>query len=326
MNLAHYKAKIELGLTMYLDKQIKTAPSNEAILLLTRLKKVIKTGGKRFRPSLFFLTYKAYGGDAECISIGLGLELFHQGLLIHDDLIDEDLLRHGKPNIIGLYKKDNSLTNEAYAMGLLAGDLLLTLVSGVILEGKDLSAKNKLHVLGLFQKTTNDVIFGQQLDLLNHGNHTKKHILKTAKYTTVLPMVIAASLLNIKKLEIKKINNYAEVFGMYYQLVNDFNDYFKKDHGVYKLKDFKSGKLTYPYILAHELVNSRKLMYLKKHFSKNLSLNQELKVLDILHNAGVEQASRDFLQKYHAKSISLLNKLEIKDKSQLLALTESIKV
>ncbi|MEI9913467.1 MAG: hypothetical protein WDN66_00395 [Candidatus Saccharibacteria bacterium] len=76
MNSTQYKSKLEVGLTKYLDQQISKSPSPESKVLLKRLKKVISLGGKRTRPKLFYLTYKAYGGKDKPLSVGMSMNYY----------------------------------------------------------------------------------------------------------------------------------------------------------------------------------------------------------------------------------------------------------
>jgi geranylgeranyl diphosphate synthase type II len=77
-------------------------------------------GGKRIRPVLARLAYRAGGGDPDAITeAACGLELIHTYSLVHDDLpaLDDDVLRRGRPTV-------HIAFDEATAI--LVGDALLT--------------------------------------------------------------------------------------------------------------------------------------------------------------------------------------------------------
>ena len=61
------------------------------------------TGGKRFRPRMVMAAYQALGGtDQEAAAyVGAAFELLHTALFVHDDVIDNDFVRRGAPNISG---------------------------------------------------------------------------------------------------------------------------------------------------------------------------------------------------------------------------------
>src|SRR3990167_4195160 len=77
-----------------------------------------KTHGKFFRPTLVLLSAKTgNGGDMEkAISVGVAIELIHAASLIHDDIIDEAVLRRNQRTI-------NSKWGNAVSV--IAGDYLL---------------------------------------------------------------------------------------------------------------------------------------------------------------------------------------------------------
>src|ERR1700722_11836711 len=201
---ADFKKQTENFLVKFLLAQQQTAPTKEAKLLIERINTLVMRAGKRFRPTLMVLTYQSYGGKQSnrLIPLAGALELFHQALLIHDDLIDNDLTRHGGPNIAGFYKQDKKYksTSIPVSMELLAGDLLFSLVNTLVIQDKFLNSQQKLAVLTLFSSTTKIATYGQQLDLLagtEYIKQTKLAELKTAEYSTKLPMRLAAVILDL---------------------------------------------------------------------------------------------------------------------------------
>src|SRR5688500_7540841 len=91
-------------------------------------------GGKRFRPALVTSTHEALGGthpDAAA-EVGAAVELLHTAFVIHDDVIDDDHVRRGRPNVSGTFRtraQALGATDDGAAYGLtaaiLAGDLAL---------------------------------------------------------------------------------------------------------------------------------------------------------------------------------------------------------
>ena len=92
-------------------------------------------GGKRFRPALVVATHDALGGDASdaAAEVGAAVELLHTAFVIHDDVIDDDHVRRGRPNVSGTFRAlagiDGADPEVAAGYGLtaaiLAGDLAL---------------------------------------------------------------------------------------------------------------------------------------------------------------------------------------------------------
>jgi geranylgeranyl pyrophosphate synthase len=90
------------------------------------IKYVLNGKGKRLRPILVHLTGQVYSSDPEgLMKAAIAVELLHNFSLVHDDMMDEDDVRHGQPSV---HKKwDN-------ASAILAGDGLFVL-SHLILTG-----------------------------------------------------------------------------------------------------------------------------------------------------------------------------------------------
>ena len=287
---------------------------------------LIGRGGKRLRPHLLYVTYAAYGGQKpdKIIDVGVALELHHQFLLTHDDLIDSDTERYGGPNIVGAYLRDNgiSVRNTAQAMSLLAGDLLFTFSNQAIIGSNDLSREQKVDLLALLQSKNVAVAYGEQLDVYNVGpgtaSSTEKdllliHSLKCAAYTTQLPMQCAALLRRLDASECKKIDEFAVSFGVLIQLIDDYSDYFHAPSVVNdrpKYRDFRQGKLTFPLRAALTRADRRQVKYLKSALgTKNLPDAAMETIVKILEASGARQASRDQIEAYYEKTLQALDRL-----------------
>lgn len=93
------------------------------------------TGGKLLRPALVLGVHEQLGGDHgdAAVDVAVAFELLHTGFLVHDDVIDGDLVRRGRRNILG-ERVDTALAagvgsvdaeRWAQASAILAGDLLI---------------------------------------------------------------------------------------------------------------------------------------------------------------------------------------------------------
>ena len=102
----HVKAEIDQRLKKYFDQKILAAKKIDPIYtkLLVDMQKYILRGGKRLRPTLMILGYRAAGGAdvGKALDAALALEIFHNFVLIHDDVMDGDTTRYGGLNITGI--------------------------------------------------------------------------------------------------------------------------------------------------------------------------------------------------------------------------------
>ncbi len=92
----------DFGVSRELDlveRRIRDSIESEEPLLTEISEYVIASGGKRIRPTVTLLAFKAVGGkDVEkAVDIAAALELIHSATLIHDDIIDRGTERRGRP-------------------------------------------------------------------------------------------------------------------------------------------------------------------------------------------------------------------------------------
>ena len=108
-------------------------------------------GGKRIRPVLVLMACEAMGGEtAQALDAALGIEMFHNFTLLHDDVMDNADVRRGKTTV---HRRWNDNT------AILSGDTMLTIATQYIA-----SAAN-WPVMNLFNKTAIEIYEGQQWDM-----------------------------------------------------------------------------------------------------------------------------------------------------------------
>jgi len=162
-------------------------------------------GGKRIRPFMAWTMYCAGGGTDERILRTLtSLELFHVFALIHDDLIDQGTLRHGKATAhIAYAQPPFSLPpRTAESTALLVGDLVFSWADRAwddVPHSVDGAAR--AQAVAAYRTMIDEVVAGQILDVTLTASTTadletvmRKTELKTASYTFVRPMHIGAAL------------------------------------------------------------------------------------------------------------------------------------
>jgi geranylgeranyl diphosphate synthase type II len=344
MNALVYKTALETRIADLLAEKAINAPSEEATLLLERIRQVIMRAGKRSRPELLRLTYASYGGKnfAALMDIGVALELYHQALLVHDDIVDHDTIRYDGPNVIGYYQNDKSVDADyPSAMGLLAGNLLHIFSSDLIVNHPIISQEQKLSLLSILNDTNAKVHYGQQLDIANSiGNIdqiTEKKLittdtLKTALYSINLPMQFAAELLELSSEERNHIAQFALKLGVGYQLIDDYSDYFS-NHSAFeshpKYRDFRQGKVTHPLFYGVYNADEADKKYLQKYIgNKNASAAVLKKVVNILDKTGAKQKCHSQIYECFIQIEASLHKLKISkvSKKEFLDLINSYRI
>ena len=328
MNDTEFKVATEQRLQAFLEIQKANALTPAAAEMIGRLEQLILRAGKRSRPRLLKLTYDAYGGKHPeiVVDIGLALELQHQFLLVHDDIMDNDTVRYNGLNMLGYYRQEfpQGVTTIAESMALMAGNLLFTFANQVILEHPDLTPEQKLAVLHILHETNLAVHAGQQLDIVNvlalqpsitEETLLRTDFLKTALYSVRQPMVVAAELVGLKSAERKKIDAFARAFGILYQLVDDFSDYFSNsssfdDHPKYR--DYRQGKITYPLLYGLEHGTTEDVKHLRDNAArKNLTDEEMEQIAERLEKIGAKTAAQQQIKRYYGDAIQALDALAI---------------
>jgi len=118
------------------------------------LRYMMQLGGKRIRPVLTLMAGYLFKDEIDaCLKPAIGVEVFHNFTLLHDDIMDKAPLRRGQPTV---HEKWN--TNIA----ILSGDVMLVRAYEMFLE---IEASKLTKVLRLFSATAAQVCEGQQLDM-----------------------------------------------------------------------------------------------------------------------------------------------------------------
>jgi geranylgeranyl diphosphate synthase type II len=220
-------------------------------------------GGKRFRPALAAAAYELLGGtDAEAVGVvGAALELLHTAFVIHDDVIDGDHVRRGRPNVSGGYAAAASAEGASLAAAghlgttaaILAGDLALTAaVRTVALCPADRTTVDRL--LDLFDLALHTTAAGELADV-RFGTGTSEPSLtesltmeeqKTSAYSFALPLQAAAVLAGADEPTVHRLGEAGRMLGIAVQLLDDVLGVFGDPAvtGKSVLTDLREGKQT----------------------------------------------------------------------------------
>lgn len=195
-------------------------------------------GGKRFRPALVVATHDALGGTSAdaAAEVGAAVELLHTAFVIHDDVIDDDHVRRGRPNVSGTFRAlagvDGADPEVAAGYGLtaaiLAGDLALAAaVRAVALSGAP--APVVAGLLDLFDTSLHRTAAGELADVRHSldlapatlAQSLEMEAQKTSAYSFVLPLQAGAVLAGADAVTIARLGDVGRAMGIAFQLVDD---------------------------------------------------------------------------------------------------------
>jgi geranylgeranyl diphosphate synthase type II len=219
--------------------------------------------GKKVRPRVLMEAHEALGSIDEraAIEAACATELLHMALVIHDDVIDKDLMRRGEMNICGRFASEairrGTSRRDAHAWGeasaLLAGDLMLSLAHS-ILARLDVQDERRRAVLDIFDTAVFESAAGEHSDVwlsLHLEPAIPQDVLamidyKTATYSFQAPLVMAAVLAGASAVLIDELTVIAREIGVIYQLRDDVLGLFgdERDTGKSTLSDLREGKET----------------------------------------------------------------------------------
>ena len=127
---------------------------DEPKLLYEPIAYTLANGGKRLRPVLLLAACDLFDGDCnQALNAAIGIEIFHNFTLLHDDIMDKSAMRRGKETV---YKKFNS--NKA----ILSGDTMFALAFKHLLNYENEIVKDLVEIL---TQSSIEVCEGQAFDM-----------------------------------------------------------------------------------------------------------------------------------------------------------------
>ena len=150
MKLKNYIQDVVTSLDHFISENIKQVKPN---YLYDPIKYSLNAGGKKIRPTLMMLSAESLGSvKDDAVSCAVGIELFHIFSLVHDDIMDHDEMRRGKPTV---HKKWDEPT------AILAGDGLIALSNIFMMNTKHQRISD---ILKVYSETILAVCEGQAFD------------------------------------------------------------------------------------------------------------------------------------------------------------------
>lgn len=301
--------------------------------LLSRMQEFIRRpGGKRLRPYLMYLSYIGSGGTdaATALDVAVSLELYHNLFLIHDDIIDRDLVRYNGPNIAGAYLADftsrlsspTEARHLADSMALLAGDATFGLALSTVIES-NFSSDIKVAAVRRINRMIIEEAGGELLDVmipvLNEVDRSKERLLqvcryKTASYSFSAPLQLGAICAGQNSQAIPVWDDYAIPLGIAYQLADDILGMFgdEKILGKPGISDLREGKQTImiDYFLA-QASEAQKATLMQYFGNPNVTLAQLKQVRQLLEVSGARKATVLLARSYAGAAKASLDKLDI---------------
>jgi len=281
-----------------------TKSTTNSVLIESINKYITDNNGKMLRPLLLLLFSKLFGfQNKDNVILAAVIELIHMATLLHDDVLDGANIRRNKKTV-------NATWNNQCAI--LAGDFLYSRAFQLIGQ---LENNNKLQIFSLIAETTSIMIEGEMLQLSEKYNFaiTQECYLNIITYKTAKLFATSVQLPNMAA--VKCSLDFGLNFGIFYQLLNDIEDYYKLGN------DLIDGRITLPVIFVlNNLIDMRvkqQLISLIKNYAGSTK-SKQLEQLALIKNIISNQGGFEY-------TINLAREYLIKAKNAVLVLEESNK-
>ena len=298
--LSHIKqpilTELEAFNRMFESSLISTNP-----LLNSVAEYVFRKRGKQMRPILVLLFAKLHGKVTDAsLHSAVALELLHTASLLHDDVVDESMMRRGQPSV-------NAQFNNKVAV--LSGDYLLATSLA------QAAMTSNLDIISIISSLGKDLADGELLQLSNVNNQDFSEevyfeIIK--KKTAVLFISCARAGAFSAGISDEKAKNAALIgkyIGICFQIRDDIFDYFQNlETGKPSGNDMLEGKLTLPVLHVLNTTGDAEAKRIALKVKQGEATKQEIDWLVEFtkNNHGIEYAI-SVMQDYRMRVLTLLN-------------------
>jgi geranylgeranyl diphosphate synthase type II len=270
-------------------------------------------GGKRLRPLLVLASCQMFGGELDdAINPAIGIELFHNFTLLHDDIMDEAPLRRGKESV---YKKWNS------NVAILAGDTMFAIANKYMLRTRPQAIS---QVVELFNQTAIEVCEGQQFDM----DYEKQQSVSIPDYIEMIRLktavLLAASLktgaiiAGADAVDCNLIYDFGINIGLAFQIKDDLLDVYGEQEKFGKVSggDIIAGKKTYLFLKALEATESKAENFRELYASHTIpGAEKVMKVKKIFDQMNIEQHTRKLIDDYYQKALHDLSRISLPEEA-----------
>ncbi|RZD47712.1 MAG: hypothetical protein CXT68_03185 [Methanobacteriota archaeon] len=273
---------------------------------------LIEGGGKRLRATLPRIVGEALGNAHEGHDdIGAALEVIHNFTLVHDDIMDDDDVRRGRPAVHKEFDVPSAIN---------AGDAMLAVGFEILANSSGIGMKDIAHVVLTVGKMVRRVSEGQQLDIAfeNEENVGISDYLEMIDGKTAVMFQTAAELgallAGADEYTIEACSIWGREVGMCFQLMDDLLDILSEDDTIGKPRgsDIAQGKKTL--IALHALEQSGEgLQTFLEVFGKGdkVSKHDIERAIEALEDLGSIENARVVAEHHHAAANNALANLPI---------------
>jgi len=326
------KNRIEKELSLYARSLDQLYRLNQlSPILFKSIQEFILRDGKRIRPTLFCIGYLSFSKKtpAGLYRSALSLELLHDFLLVHDDIIDKSAMRRGKPSLHTLLKeclpKNKETRFSGEDLAIVAGDVIYAMALDAFLAVKE----NAQHKEAALKKLISAALYtggGEFIELMlgikpmekvTRQDIYKIYDYKTANYTFASPLTTGAILAGAKPDQINKLYAYGMLLGKAFQIKDDILGTFgeEKEIGKSNLTDIQEAKRTLLLWYAFNHAGNKNKRLIKRIMENKVTQNtQLLKMRAIITETGALAYARKQIKSLYGQALKQIQNLNMNKK------------
>ncbi|MBO7260339.1 MAG: polyprenyl synthetase family protein [Bacteroidaceae bacterium] len=280
--------------------------------LYAPIRYVLSLGGKRIRPTLLVMAYNMYADNvSDVYDVAVGMEVFHNFTLLHDDVMDNADMRRGS---LTVHKKWNANT------AILSGDGMLVLAYQYLTNCKPQYLK---QILDIANATFMGITDGQQFDMdfetrsdVSEAEYIEMIRLKTSILLAAC-LKMGALLGGASQQDASLLYSFGEKLGLAFQLQDDLLDVYG-DASVFGKRiggDIVCNKKTYMYINTCLLASEEEKVVLSKwaaYDGDDMDAKIEA-VRSVYDSVGIRAIAEAKIEELFSEAMSLLNKVSVSE-------------
>lgn len=280
--------------------------------LYAPIRYVLSLGGKRIRPTLLVMAYNMYADNvSDVYDVAVGMEVFHNFTLLHDDVMDNADMRRGS---LTVHKKWNANT------AILSGDGMLVLAYQYLTNCKPQYLK---QILDIANATFMGITDGQQFDMdfetrsdVSEAEYIEMIRLKTSILLAAC-LKMGALLGGASQQDASLLYSFGEKLGLAFQLQDDLLDVYG-DASVFGKRiggDIVCNKKTYMYINTCLLASEEEKVVLSKwaaYDGDDMDAKIEA-VRSVYDSVGIRAIAEAKIEELFCEAMSLLNKVSVSE-------------
>ena len=272
-------------------------------------------GGKRLCPVLVLMACDAVGGDINrALTPAIGLEMFHNFTLLHDDVMDKADIRRGKPTVHVKWDDNTAI---------LSGDAMLTMATQLIAQAP---ADVMPQVMDLYNRTAMEIYEGQQydVDFEKRSDVTVDEYIEMIRLKTSVLLGCAckmgALIGGADEATAQLFYKVGENLGLAFQLQDDMLDVWGDEATFGKAigGDIMNNKKTFLLINAMQRATGDHKVELSLWLSTpNASRAVKVPAVTAIYDAlDLRSLSLDAINRYNDEALNALNKIAISDEAR----------